>query len=233
MGSACGSAAAPRSQQSHSSAIAVTPDGAHLFVVHPDADSVSEIDLATRAIESEILLGSAPPAVDPTTQRFDPAVGPRALALDSTGATLYVTGQRLGLLYAIDTKQATVKGSVAVCSEPVGVLVGAGDADVYVACSQDDEVAQIDAASMSVVATVVTPRKPWALAWSSDGKSLLTTHLLGPGVTELATGPLSLTATWTVPIGGRRRTRPSLTAWCAGSTTSSRAPARASSGWRT
>ena len=199
---ACTSSAAPTSQQTHSSPIAVTPDGAHLFVVHPDADSVSEINLATRAIENEILLASAPPAVDSMTGRYDPAVGPRALAFDSSGATLYVTGQRSGMLYAVDVPTAAVRASVALCSEPVGVLVGPGDANVYVACSQDDEVAQVDAASLSLVATVVTPRKPWALAWSPDGASLLATHLLGPGVSQLATSPLSLTTTFAVPDRG-------------------------------
>ena len=198
---ACG-ASTPISHQLHSSPIAISPDGAHLFVVHPDADSVSEIDLATRSIENEILLGDSAPAVDPATGRFDPAVAPRALALDSSGSTLYVTGQRSGRLYAIDTKEARVKGSAAVCSEPVGVLVGATDIDVYVACSQDDEIVQIDAASFGVVARVVTPHKPWALAWSPDGQSLLATHLLGPGVSQLATSPLSLTTTWSVPDEG-------------------------------
>jgi YVTN family beta-propeller protein len=182
--------------------MAVSPDGAHLFVVHPDADSVSVLDLATRSIESEILLASAAPSVDPTTQRFDPAVSPRALALDAKGKTLYVTGQRSGLLYAIDVGRASVEASVAVCSEPIGVLVGAGDATIYVACAQDDAIAEVDAATLSVTATVTTPRKPWALAWAADGRTLLATHLLGPGVSELSTGPLALTTTWSVPDRG-------------------------------
>jgi YVTN family beta-propeller protein len=196
------SSPSPTSHQAHSSPIAISPDGAHLYVVHPDADSVSILDLATRSIEHEILLGNAAPSVDPTTQRFDPAVSPRALALDSKGTTLYVTGERSGLLYAVDTAQAAVTGTVAVCSEPIGVLVGADDSTVFVACSQDDEIAEIDAASMSVLTTATIPRKPWALAWAADGRTLLATHLLGPGVSQLATNPLALTTTYAVPDEG-------------------------------
>jgi YVTN family beta-propeller protein len=200
--SGCSSSSpAPSSPQAHSSAVAVSSDGSRLFVAHPDADSVSVLDLAARTVAREILLASAPPALD-ATGHFTPAVAPRALALDSTGATLYVTGQRSGTLYAIDTAQGTVKGSVAVCSEPVGVLVGAGDADVFVACSQDDEIVEIAAGSLQVVASAVTPRKPWTLAWAADGRTLLATHLLGPGVSALTTSPLALASTWTVPDRG-------------------------------
>jgi len=201
--SGCSSSSpAPTGSQAHSSPIAASPDGSRLYVVHPDADTVSVVDLATRSIAQEILLGAAPPTFDSTTQRFVPAVEPRALALDSTGATLFVTGQQSGMLYAIDTAKGALKGSVAVCSEPVGVLVGAGDADVYIACAQDDEIAHVDVASMQVTATVVTPRKPWTLAWGPDGHTLLATHLLGPGVSVLTTSPLALQSTWTVPDKG-------------------------------
>ncbi|MGD0523716.1 MAG: di-heme oxidoredictase family protein [Polyangiaceae bacterium] len=191
-----------RATQTHSASLAVSPDGGTLFVVHPDADSVTAIDRATRTVSPPILLASSEPSVDPTTQRFDPSVMPRALALDSTGATLFVTGQRSGTLYAVDTASGTVRGSVAVCSEPVGVLVSQDDASVYVACAQDDEVVQVSASAMSVVASVATPRKPWSLAWSPDGESLVVTHLLGPGISKLTTSPLALATTWTVPDRG-------------------------------
>jgi YVTN family beta-propeller protein len=192
----------PASRQTHSSPMAVSADGSRLFVVHPDADSVSIIALATRSVAAEILLASAAPGVDPTTNRYDPSVGPRALALDSAEKTLYVTGQRSGLLYAIDVAQAAVTGSVAVCSEPIGVLVAGDDSQVFVACAQDDAVAEVSAASLTVTTTVATPRKPWSLAWAADGRTLLTTHLLGPGVSELSTNPLALEATWAVPDRG-------------------------------
>jgi len=200
---ACGQAAPPPPvQQAHSGPIAISPGGSRLFVVHPDADSVAILDVATRSIEHEILLSGAPPAVDPATQRFDPPVMPRALALDSTATNLYVTGQRSGRVYAIDVASASVKGSVAVCSEPIGVVVSAEGSKVFVACSQDAEVVEVDAGSLAVVATATTPREPWTLAWAADGKTLLATHLLGPGVTELSTDPLAVMATWPVPDVG-------------------------------
>lgn len=193
---------AARLRQTHSSTIAVSPDGSRLYVVHPDADSVSILDVSAHAVLHEILLADAPPRVDPTTRRFDPTTSPRALALDSMGQTLFVTGERSGRLYAIDTAAATIRGSVAVCSEPVGVLVSADNAKVFVACSQDDSIAEIDASSLSVVASVPVPRKPWSLAWAADGHTLLTTHLLGPGVSRLESEPLSLAGTWQVPDHG-------------------------------
>ncbi len=125
----CGSSAPPASvQQMHSSSIATSPDGARLFVVHPDADSVSILGASSRSIEAEILLAAGAPSADPTSHRFDPAVMPRALALDSKGANLFVTGERSGSVYAVDTKSATVRASAVVCSEPIGILVSADDA---------------------------------------------------------------------------------------------------------
>ena len=137
-----GGPAGPRAVQSHSSAIAVNPAGTRLYVVHPDADSVSVLDLATRSILHEVLLAAKPVAVD-SAGRYTPAVGPRALALDSTGHTLYVTGQRSGHVYALDASSGAMLRDAFVCAEPIGVLVSADDASVFVACSQDDQVVQV------------------------------------------------------------------------------------------
>ena len=195
-----GGGATARAVQSHSGSLEVSPTGEQLFVVHPDADSVSVIDLASRTITHEVLLAAAPPATD-ATGRYAPAVGPRALAHDSTGSTLYATGQWSGAVYAIDVAAGTFRQSASVCAEPIGVLVSADDANVFVACAEDDEIVELAARDLSVVAQVPCPRKPWALAWAADGKTLLATHLLGPGVSALATQPLALSATWTLADG--------------------------------
>jgi YVTN family beta-propeller protein len=191
----------PSLQQKHSASLAASPDGSLLFVVHPDGDTVTILDRSSRAILHDVLLASGPPAQDPTTSRYAPAVGPRALAVDSTGQTLYVTGQRSGALYAIDINTGTVRSTTTVCSEPIGVVVSADDKQVFVACSQDDEIAQVAAGSMAPAAFVPCPRKPWALAWGPDGKTLFATHFLGPGVSVLQTAPLALQTTWSLPDG--------------------------------
>ena len=178
---ACSDMTSPAaSQQAHSSPIATSPDGAHLFVVHPDADSVTILDRATRAVLREVLLASKPPAVDPTTKRFDPAVSPRAVALDSRGTTAFVTGERSGRLYAVDAASGSVKASVAVCSEPIGVVVSRDDAHVFVACSQDDKVLEVAVSGLTVEGSAPCPRKPWSLAWGADGETLFATAIRAP-----------------------------------------------------
>jgi cytochrome c peroxidase len=188
-------------QQTHSGALAANPDHSRLYVVHPDADSVSFLDAEKHTILHETLLASATPVLD-DNGHYKPAVGPRALALNSTGSTLFVTGQWSGNLYVLDTSSGTLKGQpVFLCSEPIGVVVSADDANVFVACAQDDEVVQVQASTLSIVANAPCPRKPWALAWASDGQTLLSTHLLGPGVSRFATVPLALQTTWALADG--------------------------------
>ncbi|MBV9949265.1 MAG: hypothetical protein JOZ69_20620, partial [Myxococcales bacterium] len=157
--------AQPTPWQTHSGSIAADAAGSLLFVVHPDADSVSIVDVAARAVRREVLLASAHPALT-AAGRYDPAVAPRALAVDATASTLYVTGQRSGRVYAVDVASGTVESSAAVCSEPVGVLVAPDGANVFVACAGDDEIVELRATDLTAVAAVPCPRKPWALAWA-------------------------------------------------------------------
>src|SRR5262249_14268731 len=158
--------------------IAVSPDGSRLYVVHPDADAITILDRHSRTIVRDVLLADARPARDPSTNRYVPAIAPRALTLDSTGQGLFVTGQRWGEVFAIDASSGAIRTRASVCSEPIGVVVGRTDADLFVACSQDDEIVHLRASDLSVVERVPCPRKPWALAWSNE--KLIVTHLLGP-----------------------------------------------------
>jgi YVTN family beta-propeller protein len=193
---ACGDNTVPPTVvATHSSSIALSAAGDRLFVVNADADSVSEIDPAGRALVHEVALGS--PVLDPVTGAFTPSVMPRALAVSPDGATLYVTGQRAGALFAIDVASSAVR-SVEVGSEPIGVLVSPDGAEVFVACSQDDSVVRVDAASLHVAARVTVAGEPWALAWGRDG-ALLVSHLVAPTVTAVDPTSLTVDTTWTLP----------------------------------
>lgn len=181
----------------HSSSIAVNPHGGEVYVVNPDADSISIVDPRARSLIAEILLAGVRPAAD-ATGAFAPAVMPRALALAPDGATLYVTGERSGALYAIDLASREIR-SVAVCSEPVGIAVSPDGDSAFVACSQDDAVARISTAGLAVSGRVAVPHEPWGLAWSPTDGSLLATHFLGMGVTAIDPVALTVRATWTLP----------------------------------
>ena len=134
-------AASPGRPQLHSSALAVSADGTRLYVTHPDADSVSQLSTLNGQILHEQLLAASAPKRD-AAGRYEPSVGPRALALNTAGDRLYVTGQRSGHVYALDAATLAVQNDVFVCAEPMGVLLSADDASVFVACAQDDQVVQ-------------------------------------------------------------------------------------------
>ena len=85
---------APKGHSStESSTLALTSDDRFLWVVNPDADSVSVIDTANRVLLQEIALTGAPPGLDPVTGRFEPAATPRALALVKDAEKVYVAAQ--------------------------------------------------------------------------------------------------------------------------------------------
>ncbi|HEY4238537.1 MAG TPA: di-heme oxidoredictase family protein [Kofleriaceae bacterium] len=180
----------------HSSSIAVSADGTQVYVVNADADSVSILDAASRSLVAEIPLAAGPPAVD-GAGNFAPAVMPRALALSPSGAQLFVTGERAGAVFAIDLATRAVR-SAPVGSEPIGVVVSADGATVYVACSQDATVVALSASDLSILAHAAVAPHPWALGWSPDG-ALEVSHLLAGTVTALDPADLSTRMTLTLP----------------------------------
>jgi YVTN family beta-propeller protein len=195
----------PFSSDAHSSSIAVAANGRTVYVVNPDADSVSIVDVVQRTLSAELLLASAHPAVA-ADGSYTPAVMPRALALSPDERALYVTGQRSGALYAIDVASRAVR-STPVCSEPVGVVVSPDGQRVYVACTQDAEVATVSASSLQVAARTPVAAAPWGLAWSPSDGALLVTHFQGDGITVIEPTSGQARTTWPLPAVAARGDR--------------------------
>ena len=197
---------------SHSARSRSRSDGATLYVVNADADSVSvDRHRVARAATARSRSRRARRRVDATTARYTPAVMPRALALSPDGATLYVTGERSGALYAIDVATARGAPAVAVGSEPVGVVgVGRRRGDLRRVLAGRHGRARSMRPSRQVVATAHGDRrKPWALGWSPDG-TLAARHALPRRGRRSRSIPTRMTvaATWrsptTAPRGDQR-----------------------------
>ncbi|HEY2404474.1 MAG TPA: hypothetical protein VGI10_00620 [Polyangiaceae bacterium] len=183
----------------HSSSLALDATGKELYVVNPESDSISVLDVQTRQLEREILLAAAPPSADASTGRYTPSIMPRTVALSPDGATLYVTAERASAVLAVDVASGTIRGSVPVGSEPVGSLLSADGRTLFVACSQDGKVVRLDTQSLAAVDSVTVPSEPWALAASADGHALFVSQFLGPGVVAVDPTTMTVTGSWAIP----------------------------------
>ena len=169
-----------------SSTIALTSDDRELWVVNPDADSVTVIDPATRAVLAEIALGPTP-TVD-ANGRYEPAVKPRALAILPNDDKVYVAAQTADAIYVVSTKTRTVTATIPVGAAPVGVVAAPDGSAVYAVSHEAAVVTKIDPKKDAVVATLDVGEHPWGASVSADGRSLYVSHLLvGAGVTTIDT----------------------------------------------
>lgn len=185
----------PAVRAEHAGSIAIAADGGALYVANPDADSISILDPHARTLVAEIPLGARPVVAGDGS--YAPAIQPRVVALAHDGATLYVTGQRAGALFAVDLAARTVR-ALPVCSEPVGLAVAADDRAAFVACTQDDVVVRVALDAFAVTDRIAVPGEPWALGWSPSDGTLIATHFLTGAVTAI--DPIAARARAATPI---------------------------------
>ncbi len=176
-----------------SSTIALTSDDRALWVVSPDADSVSVIDPKSRSLIAEVLLANAPPAVDAQTERYEPSVKPRALAILRGDKKIYIAGQTANKVFVVDAVQHSVLTSISVGAAPTGIVAAPDGSAVYVVNHESATISKIDPRSDQVVGTLPVTEHPWSASISADGKSLYVTQfLLRPGVTVVDTNSFSV-----------------------------------------
>jgi YVTN family beta-propeller protein len=177
-----------------SSTVAVTSDDKSLWVTNPDSDSVSVVDVASRKLIAEVLLGNAPPTVDPVTKRFEPAVKPRALAILPGDAKVYVAGETANRVYVLDAASRAVRASIPVPAAPTGIVTAPDGSAVYVVSHEAAVVSKIDPAHDVVVASLPVAEHPWGASVSADGTRLYVTHLLiHAGVSVIGTAAFTVT----------------------------------------
>lgn len=157
-----------------SAPIALSPDGARLWVVNPDADSVTAVRLPELVAEPAIDVGAEPWAV---------AVTP--------GGTVLVMNRAAGSITFLeevgsDTSSGTSGGTsrrtsrrtsrdrfdLSVGPEPGGLALSHDGALAFVSLSADAELAVIDVTSRTVIDRLPLGPLPWAVATSGSGEEL-------------------------------------------------------------
>ena len=166
--------------QARSSTIAVTPDGARVWVVNRDSNSVSVLDTLTLSVLRETPVGREP----------------RSLAITPDGSKVYVACLRDNRVDVLDGSTFSLLRSIAVGREPFGVVVAPNGAKVYVTSTASGTLSVIDPATDAVTTTIAAGGRPRGLAVSTDSATLALTHYLTP--TPSLNGVVSLYATATL-----------------------------------
>jgi YVTN family beta-propeller protein len=127
-------------------AVAVAPDGAHVYVTNRNSNTVSVIDTTTNTVvRNPITFGIAPQGV---------AVAP-------DGGHVYATNLISNTVSVIDTTINAVVTTSPVANEPVDVAVAPDGAHVYVANQGANRVSVIDTISNAVVIPASGDSQMW------------------------------------------------------------------------
>jgi YVTN family beta-propeller protein len=140
----------------------LSADGAKLFVVCEDADSVLAVDTRSRRVAARAKVGHKP----------------RGLALSPDGRTLYVSNSWSDTVSEVDVATLEVKRTLKTGWGPVGLTTDRAGKALYVANSIGDSVSLIDLASGAEIKRFSTHRYPEQVLLSRDGRRVYVANLL-------------------------------------------------------
>jgi YVTN family beta-propeller protein len=155
----CAAAAVPRYPSPDD--LALSPDGARLYVVCGGTDEVAVVDRASRAVTARISVGRLP----------------RGLAISPDGSRIFVANSSSDTVSEIDAAALRVVRTLPAGFEPTGVAVDGRGEFLYVANRLSNDVAVIDLRSGRDTRRLAAGRGASSMAVSSDGSRVYVTHI--------------------------------------------------------
>lgn len=145
--------------------IAVSPLDGRIWVVNPDAGSMTVLDHL-----DHMGLGQPKGII----KLIEIAVGqePWALAISPDGQTVYVVDRASGTLVVVDAHSYVVYATLSVGPELGAVALNPTGSRAYVTVTSADEVAVVDTSRLEVVKRVPVEPKPYGIAVTDDGDAL-------------------------------------------------------------
>jgi YVTN family beta-propeller protein len=135
------------------SSITISPLDGAVWVVNPDAGSVSMIETQTLVKVVEIPTGSQP----------------WSLAFSPDGHRLYVLDRSGGRVFVVNAQTRALCASIPVGPWPAHIALSPEGRKLYVTVTNQGELAVIDTASLTVSGRLPVPAQPFAVAVTDDG----------------------------------------------------------------
>lgn len=145
--------------------IALSRDGARLFVSLHTGGGVAAVDLASRKVAWQASLGGAP----------------AGLALSRDGATLFAADADTGDIALVDARGGNAAGRIVAGRSAFGLAVSPDGGRLYACDRFLSKVEAIDLPSKKVAASLPAAREPVFAALSPDGATLWASNLLPLG----------------------------------------------------
>jgi YVTN family beta-propeller protein len=142
--------------------LALSPDGAEIYVACEASRSVVVVDARERKKVAEIRVGGQPNDVT-----FSP-----------DGKTVFVTNRLDDTVSVIDVAAREVLKVIPVGDEPHGILTNRSGTLLYVLNAAIDGISVIDTSTFEEVKRLSASRNPWSLSLSPDGSQILVTNNL-------------------------------------------------------
>ena len=209
--------------------IAVSPDGATLYVASEDTGRVMFMDARRGVVRATLVVGGEPEGLaaspdgklvyatseeDSTIAVID-AAQPRVLTRIAVGkrprsiaflrsARAFVPGENDASLSAIDVATSKVARRVTIPGEvvrPMGVAVSPAGDRIFVTTGRGGKLARFDAATLAAAGEAQVGERPWGVALSPDGSFAFTANGPSNDVTMVNTATMKAVARF--PVGTR------------------------------